>query len=161
MIRRPPRSTLFPYTTLFRSLSAGGVRRRVRHHRPTRKSARLSPSSERLKIALLNFAHSSLQGREMLRINKGRSADPNVWVPVGVPQRDGNFFWQATCTPRVQCIKLAKPISPSGNAVFLIRGMVQDGSAAASLPRGTPTKGLSIRCCKAARMPLVRLWRPI
>src|SRR5258705_3087264 len=25
MIRRPPRSTLFPYTTLFRSLSAHGV----------------------------------------------------------------------------------------------------------------------------------------
>src|SRR2546426_4869352 len=25
MIRRPPRSTLFPYTTLFRSLFAGGV----------------------------------------------------------------------------------------------------------------------------------------
>src|SRR2546422_5532741 len=24
MIRRPPRSTLFPYTTLFRSVSAGG-----------------------------------------------------------------------------------------------------------------------------------------
>src|ERR1051326_9633442 len=26
MIRRPPRSTLFPYTTLFRSLLAGGFR---------------------------------------------------------------------------------------------------------------------------------------
>src|SRR2546430_7101451 len=26
MIRRPPRSTLFPYTTLFRSASAGGSR---------------------------------------------------------------------------------------------------------------------------------------
>src|SRR3712207_3010650 len=26
MIRRPPRSTLFPYTTLFRSLSAAGTR---------------------------------------------------------------------------------------------------------------------------------------
>src|SRR2546430_9092876 len=26
MIRRPPRSTLFPYTTLFRSLLAGGSR---------------------------------------------------------------------------------------------------------------------------------------
>src|SRR3712207_7255928 len=25
MIRRPPRSTLFPYTTLFRSLGVGGV----------------------------------------------------------------------------------------------------------------------------------------
>src|SRR3712207_8840569 len=28
MIRRPPRSTLFPYTTLFRSLSEGALRRR-------------------------------------------------------------------------------------------------------------------------------------
>src|SRR5260221_1605639 len=27
MIRRPPRSTLFPYTTLFRSLAAGGLDR--------------------------------------------------------------------------------------------------------------------------------------
>src|SRR3712207_8707714 len=27
MIRRPPRSTLFPYTTLFRSCSRGGCRR--------------------------------------------------------------------------------------------------------------------------------------
>src|SRR5690349_23101022 len=26
MIRRPPRSTLFPYTTLFRSLDGGGLR---------------------------------------------------------------------------------------------------------------------------------------
>src|SRR5258708_27274845 len=29
MIRRPPRSTLFPYTTLFRSHAAGGQRRTV------------------------------------------------------------------------------------------------------------------------------------
>src|SRR2546422_6729549 len=28
MIRRPPRSTLFPYTTLFRSCRAGGAERR-------------------------------------------------------------------------------------------------------------------------------------
>src|SRR5260370_42211238 len=34
MIRRPPRSTLFPYTTLFRSLSvAHEARRRVEAHR--------------------------------------------------------------------------------------------------------------------------------
>src|SRR2546422_1394532 len=39
MIRRPPRSTLFPYTTLFRSRDARGVRHRrreglgrARHH---------------------------------------------------------------------------------------------------------------------------------
>src|SRR3989441_7022168 len=34
MIRRPPRSTLFPYTTLFRSLHALPSRRRRRRRRP-------------------------------------------------------------------------------------------------------------------------------
>src|SRR2546426_6853201 len=34
MIRRPPRSTLFPYTTLFRSRSEGAV-----HPRPAREDA--------------------------------------------------------------------------------------------------------------------------
>src|SRR5256885_6570516 len=33
MIRRPPRSTLFPYTTLFRSLAESGVRERLGHQR--------------------------------------------------------------------------------------------------------------------------------
>src|SRR5438034_4647531 len=31
MIRRPPSSTLFPYTTLFRSVGPEGDRRRARH----------------------------------------------------------------------------------------------------------------------------------
>src|SRR2546430_6939022 len=31
MIRRPPRSTLFPYTTLFRSCGRGNLRGRVRN----------------------------------------------------------------------------------------------------------------------------------
>src|SRR5256885_10762924 len=34
MIRRPPRSTLFPYTTLFRSRTAGGLREPVGRLRP-------------------------------------------------------------------------------------------------------------------------------
>src|SRR2546426_9105298 len=38
MIRRPPRSTLFPYTTLFRSAGLGGVRGRCRPL-PTRRPA--------------------------------------------------------------------------------------------------------------------------
>src|SRR2546430_13746937 len=33
MIRRPPRSTLFPYTTLFRSRTSGPVRRASPHTR--------------------------------------------------------------------------------------------------------------------------------
>src|SRR2546426_5031560 len=57
MIRRPPRSTLFPYTTLFRSLRPpddGRPRRHVpveprgrargRRRRPDRKSTRLNSS---------------------------------------------------------------------------------------------------------------------
>src|SRR5262245_63785643 len=56
MIRRPPRSTLFPYTTLFRSLTrpnqpwsalrAGGIstRARMRAAKRDRKSTRLNSS---------------------------------------------------------------------------------------------------------------------
>src|SRR2546430_12314708 len=40
MIRRPPRSTLFPYTTLFRSSSPGSTRSDAGCRRPT---ARLKP----------------------------------------------------------------------------------------------------------------------
>src|SRR2546430_13448535 len=35
MIRRPPRSTLFPYTTLFRSRAGSAPRRRARQPRST------------------------------------------------------------------------------------------------------------------------------
>src|SRR3712207_8601670 len=45
MIRRPPRSTLFPYTTLFRSLS---VRRRAVHGRGPPARGRGSRALQRL-----------------------------------------------------------------------------------------------------------------
>src|SRR2546422_41487 len=41
MIRRPPRSTLFPYTTLFRSLGLGEVRRAGQSQRATTEAARV------------------------------------------------------------------------------------------------------------------------
>src|SRR2546430_7458930 len=65
MIRRPPRSTLFPYPTLFRS---GGPRRRAgpaaglprngsprrpdRRHRPDRKSTRLNSRHSQISYAV-------------------------------------------------------------------------------------------------------------
>src|SRR5207249_9611277 len=63
MIRRPPRSTLFPYTTLFRSFPAGplagsaagssavGGRRRQRRERD-RKSTRLNSSHVSISYAV-------------------------------------------------------------------------------------------------------------
>src|SRR3712207_7286757 len=52
MIRRPPRSTLFPYTTLFRSLHGRGDRRTLPC--PVRSGARLGgrPPKGRGSIAL-------------------------------------------------------------------------------------------------------------
>src|SRR5438876_7966387 len=48
MIRRPPRSTLFPYTTLFRSRArgrrdGGGLQPRGPGHRPARRRAPVRP----------------------------------------------------------------------------------------------------------------------
>src|SRR2546430_11525645 len=53
MIRRPPRSTLFPYTTLFRSLDVGRLRPRARGRRavPLRRvDARVRGAGRRLDV---------------------------------------------------------------------------------------------------------------
>src|SRR6266478_9108065 len=57
MIRRPPRSTLFPYTTLFRSPSGrGGARDRATPYRlcpkRDRKSTRLNSSHSQISYAV-------------------------------------------------------------------------------------------------------------
>src|SRR6266536_5306728 len=56
MIRRPPRSTLFPYTTLFRSPGHGGHRREPPVGEPPRagdrKSTRLNSSHEWISYAV-------------------------------------------------------------------------------------------------------------
>src|SRR2546430_6660327 len=63
MIRRPPRSTLFPYTTLFRSRSPPGRRPRRRaaaRARPARPAgpARTAPAARDPKSTPLNSSHS-------------------------------------------------------------------------------------------------------
>src|SRR5438105_8722595 len=61
MIRRPPRSTLFPYTTLFRSRAGGPTRRALQGRGRTvscpgqpgdRKSTRLNSSHEWISYAV-------------------------------------------------------------------------------------------------------------
>src|SRR2546427_3237049 len=90
MIRRPPRSTLFPYTTLFRSLPGGflvGLRLqpligRIRTHdaprvggppSPDRKSTRLNSSHSQISYAVFCLKKKKTQiktpGPDILRWN--------------------------------------------------------------------------------------------
>src|SRR2546423_3030804 len=58
MIRRPPRSTLFPYTTLFRSRGQSFVARRdPQHTRPQRQRARQPARSEEHTSELQSLAY--------------------------------------------------------------------------------------------------------
>src|SRR3989454_3319139 len=67
MIRRPPRSTLFPYTTLFRSLSEEalggrlGVRLARRHSREDRDPLVRRGLEERLRVELTRQAIHGLE----------------------------------------------------------------------------------------------------
>src|SRR2546430_9970398 len=66
MIRRPPRSTLFPYTTLFRSVDDRGLPLRTRTgvtgHGQARHLLELRPAEQRLdrKSTRLNSSHSQI-----------------------------------------------------------------------------------------------------
>src|SRR5256885_6189394 len=72
MIRRPPRSTLFPYTTLFRS-HEGGAGDERRESRPRRERAR--PGEERRREHSAgdptheSSGHESLRDRKSTRLN--------------------------------------------------------------------------------------------
>src|SRR2546429_4460596 len=61
MIRRPPRSTLFPYTTLFRSAGAAdedGTRQDgLQHRAPAPEDARVAADEEDRKSTRLNSSH--------------------------------------------------------------------------------------------------------
>src|SRR3712207_7961808 len=70
MIRRPPRSTLFPYTTLFRSLDGGPAHARCalcearelqRHHQANdRNGKRLADTGGDRKSTRLNSSHANI-----------------------------------------------------------------------------------------------------
>src|SRR5258705_4691502 len=71
MIRRPPRSTLFPYPTLFRSLwSMRRIKPRPSHH-PTRQRGRAEPylAMSRHAEELMELAVEAAQDRKSTRLN--------------------------------------------------------------------------------------------
>src|SRR3712207_9534178 len=70
MIRRPPRSTLFPYTTLFRSfLQAWGS-----GSSPQAASTAYERADGRTTIRLLHYSHSIVPGdRKSTRLNSSHA----------------------------------------------------------------------------------------
>src|SRR5256886_12350889 len=75
MIRRPPRSTLFPYTTLFRSLGADADRYRYRYIIAITVS--LASVLELLDTSIVNVAIPHMMG------NLGATLDEIAWVSTG------------------------------------------------------------------------------
>src|SRR5436309_12619642 len=92
MIRRPPRSTLFPYTTLFRSgviLQESGDQRKVGQIRLTadrarqdRKSTRLNSSHVKISYAVFCLKKKMTQRRH----TTPNAADRNGASRAGFPQ---------------------------------------------------------------------------
>src|SRR5690349_22834087 len=93
MIRRPPSSTLFPYTTLFRSSWRGGraarwarqlLGRKLEEHRlqpeiqPDRKSTRLNSSHVEISYAVFCLKKK----KRTANLSKAQSASPmRQWRP--------------------------------------------------------------------------------
>src|SRR5260221_7858581 len=92
MIRRPPRSTLFPYTTLFRSRHVRHLRDRLRRHHAQgtdripvrdRKSTRLNSSHTVMSYAVFCLKKKSTCG----------SAVPSTNTVSGLKENLSNHFF--------------------------------------------------------------------
>src|SRR2546429_8038728 len=89
MIRRPPRSTLFPYTTLFRSVRLERGRRRAARHRvgsPGRPDQPREFSRLRAVLRLAAAARRQLGGR-LPREGGGRGPPPHRAPPAAAGWR--------------------------------------------------------------------------
>src|SRR5256885_12249960 len=70
MIRRPPRSTLFPYTTLFRSAASGATGRLRARGRPAYWGPRLPEEPPRPAVLVgTRVQHAAPQDRKSTRLN--------------------------------------------------------------------------------------------
>src|SRR2546430_13262185 len=80
MIRRPPRSTLFPYTTLFRSLQFLDGRWYVTHSGLLQLAFRKGCCGDR-KSTRLNSSHSQISYAVFCLKKKKKSATPQTNLP--------------------------------------------------------------------------------
>src|SRR5258708_19619473 len=75
MIRRPPRSTLFPYTTLFRSLDQEDLRLIERNANPTPTQAWILFADRHVRQLLICSDIQRTQGRSEERFSRNAETD--------------------------------------------------------------------------------------
>src|SRR2546422_3460030 len=85
MIRRPPRSTLFPYTTLFRSVRIAAARSSASFFLPNLSASFCHPRSEEHTSELQSRLH--LVCRLLLEKKKDEPGNPAVLVVNPRPRR--------------------------------------------------------------------------
>src|SRR6266511_2596225 len=116
MIRRPPRSTLFPYTTLFRSehprRQPTQTRRRTPHRpgRPDRKSTRLNSSHVKISYAVFCLKKKRHR-RDTVESAQGVLISLVKKLRIFVEHRGGDdssfsFFFNDTATTEIYTLSL-------------------------------------------------------
>src|SRR5256884_7078487 len=91
MIRRPPRSTLFPYTTLFRSRSRRGPQSAARDGSCASFHSLSGPRAHRVEnksAVVIRFFRSLLGGAFSLDVQRQAEAAVDVQLPVDVVEMD-------------------------------------------------------------------------
>src|SRR2546426_3451945 len=100
MIRRPPRSTLFPYTTLFRSCVGGPARqggrrdRAGRQHGPRDQRPPASGDPRDRKSTRLNSSHLVISYAVFClkkKNNQGTLGHMLIWAAICLPRRPAHM----------------------------------------------------------------------
>src|SRR6201996_1803784 len=116
MIRRPPRSTLFPYTTLFRSGHAGqaggvGQGGDVHEHHPVRdrKSTRLNSSHSQISYAVFCLKKKKRESTRQHLPSRLASFTASLCTDLNLTCLPiCSFFFNYTAPPEIY------PLSPHG-----------------------------------------------
>src|SRR2546427_10208035 len=122
MIRRPPRSTLFPYTTLFRSVRDG------QGGDAQRRCGRRDDPERGLQRAL----GQHLLARQLLR-RRRRTAQPRLWLCARQPAR-GHGARHVLAEPRLPRLLLPGPVYGRRDGGRTLSGCVLRDRAARPLP---------------------------
>src|SRR4051794_20543235 len=156
MIRRPPRSTLFPYTTLFRSRSRHRRRRAVclghSRHRVWYGRGRDSATARRQGLCAWRQRHQSVQflGRQApvagTAAEIAGALDPSAWhrLSAGSGAKGERLFdWAYLELADLEATEYNQTLSGLWTRGLLIRRTIADGILACFAtwcPAGTPVE---------------------